>query len=72
VNNNAITYSVAQPQNVSFSVIDLNGNLVRQITRTSGTAGTHSITLPELTSGNYLIRMNSANSTATRRFSVIR
>lgn len=61
INNSSISYTIAQPQSVSFSILDLSGNMVSRIAG-SNHAGTHTIALPSLTAGNYVVKMNGFNS----------
>jgi len=62
ISNNAISYTISQSQNVSFSILDLSGNVVSRVV--GGTnAGSHTVALPALTAGNYVVKMNGVNST---------
>ena len=70
VTNNALTYTIAQPQKVFFTIIDLQGNVVAQLNG-NNTAGTHSIVLPTtLSAGNYLLRMKDAST--SQQFSILK
>ena len=70
ISNNILTYSLPHPENVTFSIIDLQGNLVRQMNAT-GTTGTHKMALPALSTGNYFVKMQNAGGSA-KKISIVR
>jgi len=70
ISNNQISYSNAASGDVNFSIVDLNGTVVSRITGISS-VGTHSVALPKLSAGSYIVRMNGRNS-STRQFQILR
>jgi hypothetical protein len=65
INNNTITYNVARQQKVSFSILDFNGTVIGKING-KNTVGTHSASLPVLSAGNYLVKMNGSNGVSQK------
>jgi|GEM_PF-2381725 len=71
VNGRSLTYTIAQPQRVSFSIVDLSGNAVSQLSGAQ-TAGTHTILMPaNLSAGNYIVKMNGMKGTV-QPFTIVR
>lgn len=68
--NNTISYNLSQPQNASFSILDLNGAVVGNVNGKS-TVGKHAVALPALTPGQYLVKMNGVNTPA-QQFSIVK
>lgn len=63
ITGNAISYTIAQPREVSFSLFDMSGHLVGKLSRNAAPSGTHTIALPAaLSTGNYVVKMNGLNA----------
>ncbi len=59
VNNGAIAYTVAQPQNIDIALFNANGKMVRTVYTGFAAVGTHSVALPQMVAGTYFVRMNN-------------
>ena len=69
-----IQFSVSHPAEVSISVFDINGRLIRTLFNQEVTVGEHSFTwnASDLTSGVYFIRLSSERFSATSKCTLIK
>ena len=72
IKNNVITYTLPRQDNVEFSIVDLQGNLVHRLNNVATTSGTHTLIVPELSNGNYLVKMHNTGGVRTKKFSVVK
>ena len=70
--SSGIGYSVSRPGQVTLSLYDLTGRLVRTLVSTNADAGTYRVTgaAAALSGGSYILRLSTAAGTASRRMIV--
>jgi hypothetical protein len=69
INNGAVAYTVAEPQNIAISLFNASGKMVKTVYSGYASAGTHSIALPHMNAGEYFVRMNNVES---RKFTIVK
>jgi hypothetical protein len=72
IENGIVAYSINQPEDVSFSLIDGKGCLVQRLQIGAMGAGKHSFELPRsLGKGTYFIRMNN-DGAVSQKFTIVK
>ena len=73
IRHGVVSYTVNQPRNISIFLFNAKGEMIDNMYCGTATAGTHSIALPaSVVPGTYFIRMNNAQGTVSKKFSIIK
>lgn len=71
--NTAITYSLTEPQIVSFEIFNIKGTCVSRFSDNCQTTGIRTVTIPQtLSNGNYLVKMKAGHKTYTHPFFIVK
>lgn len=71
--NSAITYSLTEPQNVSFEIFDIKGTCVSRFTDKGQTTAKSTVAIPQtLSNGNYLVKMKTGHKTYSYPFFIVK